>query len=108
MVNPHSSLFKLKACSSSGKIIKFDSPFNIPPDYTNARLKHYIYKSFEEYCLKLIRGRSDFKKYESSQMINGKYKLLVAENRNNKEKLKIIYKIFNHSKFSLGPDNDTI
>lgn len=108
MANPHSSLFKLKACSSSGKRIKFDSPFNIPPDYTKARLRHYNYKSFEEYCLKLKRGRSDFQKNESSQMINDRYKLLVAENRNNKEKLKIIYKIFNHSNYSLGHANDTI
>ena len=66
MLNPHSSLFKLKACSSSGKRIKFDSPCNIPPDYTNARLKHYIYKSFEEYFLKLKKGSSDSQKNESN------------------------------------------
>ena len=36
------------------------------------------------------------------------FKGLVAENRNNKEKLKIIYKIFNHSNYSLGHANDTI
>lgn len=39
--NPHSSLLNITSCSSSGKITKFDSPFIFPPDYTNAKLKHY-------------------------------------------------------------------
>ena len=39
--NPHTSTLNITSCSSSGKIIQFDSPFNQPPDFTNAKLKHY-------------------------------------------------------------------
>ena len=50
--NSHSSTLNVTTCSSSGKIIKYDSPFNYPPNCKNARLNHYYYKSFEEFCLK--------------------------------------------------------
>ena len=38
--NPHSSFLNVTSCSSSGKIIKYDSPFNSPPDLINAKLHH--------------------------------------------------------------------
>ena len=46
MGNPHSSSLNYSSCSSSGKNIRFDSFLNNPPDYTNAKLRHYYYKSF--------------------------------------------------------------
>ena len=95
--NPHTSDLNLKSCSSSGKLIKFDSPFNFPPDYTNAKLKHYQYKSFEEYCIKIKRGKCDRSKEKNEKLINDIYKQLYIGNRNNKEKLKIIHRIFNDS-----------
>jgi hypothetical protein len=95
--NPHSSVLNFVSCSSSGKIIQFDSPFNYPPDFTNAKLKHYQYKSFEEYCLKIKRGVGDRPKNESNEIVNQNYMRLYLENKNNEEKLKIIYNIFNKS-----------
>ena len=93
--NPHSSQLKYKSCSSSGKKISYDSPFNQPPDYTNAKLKHYNIKSFEEYCLKIKRGRSDFVDEKNSQIIEESKKILLFQIHNNTEKMKIYNKIFN-------------
>jgi hypothetical protein len=87
-LNPHTSLNSFTACSCSGKIINFKSPFNEPPDIKYAYLKHYHKKSFEEYCMKVKRGKpSYFPKYK---IILDLYK----KNKNNKEKLEIFKKIF--------------
>ena len=93
--NPHTSTLNITSCSSSGKIIRYDSPFNDPPDLTNAKLKHYYRKSFEEYCLKLKRGKADHNKNENIKYAKQIFKKLCLENKNNSEKLKIIHKIFN-------------
>ena len=95
--NPHSSNFNHTSCGSSGKVIKFNSPFNNPPDFTNAQLKHYHYKSFEEYCLKIKKGRADFTKNQNKIRIRKIYKDLYSQNYYNEEKLKIINKIFNYT-----------
>lgn len=94
--NPHTSLLKFVTCSSSGKIIQFNSPFNIPPDYTNAKLKHYKYKSFEEYCLKIKRGRADLIHKINKRKIKEYYRELYLSSKKNPGKMKIIKKIFNH------------
>ena len=58
--HPHSSNVSFTACSSTGKILKdYSSPFQIPPNYENAYLKHYSTKSIEEYIHKIKRGRAD-------------------------------------------------
>lgn len=101
MPNPHSSLLNITSCSTSGKIIKSDSPFNNPPDYLNAKLIHYHYKSFEEYCLKIKRGKADTYKNRSEKFILQRYKLIYSLNKNIPEKLKIIKKIFNDSYFNI-------
>ena len=90
--NPHTSLNNFTACSSSGKIIDYKSPFNIPPDYNYACLNHLHNKSFEEYCIKIKRGRpiKNYKIYRENMI-----KKLFQENKNNLIKLKIIMKIFN-------------
>ena len=93
--NPHSTSLNYVSCSSSGKIIKYDSWFIFPPDFTNARLKHYFYKSFEEWCIKIKRGKCDHPKKTSDQIRKGLFKSLYFDNQNNPEKLKIIKKIFN-------------
>ena len=92
--NPHTSTLNVISCSSSGKIIQFDSPFNYPPDFLNAKLKHYYYKSFEEYCLKKKRGRADLSKMVNNEEIKNIYNRLYMENINDKEKMIIINKIF--------------
>ena len=62
MTNPYNSLLNNTLCNSFCKKIKFDSFFNNLPDYTNAILNHYYYKSFEQYCFKKKKGRADFNK----------------------------------------------
>ena len=95
--NPHTSTLNVSSCSSSGKIIKYDSPYNSPPDYTNAKLKHYIYKSFEEWCIKIKRGKCDYPKEVSEKIMFERYKSLYYQNKNNSEKIKIIKRVFNKS-----------
>ena len=95
--NFHTSILNITCCSSSGKKIEFDSPSMIPPDYTNAKLNHYYYKSFEEFCLKLKRGVVDRSRNRNKEIIKKNYKNLYNANKNDSEKLKIIHKIFNNS-----------
>ena len=94
MNNPHSSNNNFISCSSSGKIIESASPFNSPPDYKYAFLKHYEYKSFEEFCIKINKGRSDtdYKLYREKMI-----QYLYERNKSNKEKINIMKKIFNIS-----------
>ena len=91
MLDPHSSLLKFISCSSSGKIIDYKSSLNDPPDIRYAYLKHYHYKSFEEFCYKLKRGKAD------SYNKNLKKKIIkfIKKNKHNKKKLNIMKKIFN-------------
>ena len=89
--NPHSSIAKFKSCSSSGKIIDFTSPFNEPPDIKYAFLKHYHYKSFEEYCIKLKRGKPD----RDNNNLNIKIKNFYQKNKYDNNKLNIMNKVFN-------------
>ena len=92
--NPHTSINNYTTCSSSGRIINSSIPFNIPFEHKYAYLKHYQMKSFEEYCLKIKRGRPipEYKIYKE-KMIDK----LIKENKNNSEKIKIINKVFNLS-----------
>ena len=93
MNNPHTSLNNFTSCSSSGKIINYSSPFNIPPDIKYAYLKHYHFKSFEELCIKIKRGDADsFNKNLTNKIIK-----FYNNNKSNKNKLKIMKKIFNIS-----------
>ena len=73
MKNPHSSTNKFISCSSSGKRVSSSSPFVSPPDYKNSFLKHYRFKSFEEYCNKIKRSRSDFTTIENKKNIKKIY-----------------------------------
>ena len=94
IINPHSSYDNFTACSSSGKIIDSYSPFNEPAEYSYAYLKHYYYKSFEEFCIKIYRGRCDVSVKDSNNFKLGLIKNIYLENRGNKDKLKIMEKIF--------------
>ena len=89
--NAHSSTNKFISCGSSGKIINHESPFNDPPDIKYAFLKHYHFKSFEEYCIKLKKGKVDSNKYNFTQRI----KYFYLQNKNDINKLIIMNKIFN-------------
>jgi len=88
-INPHTSFVNYKSCSSSGKTVESQTPFVVPPDYEYAFIKHFYTKSFEEFCQKLKRGWPDIT--DNIVLINK----LINENKNNKEKLNIIKRIFN-------------
>ena len=94
MENPHTSINDYISCNSNGNIINSSSPFNYQVDYNYSYLKHYIKKSFEEYCLKIKRGRPlpQYKYFREKYLKN-----LIKENKNNTKKLNIIKKIFNIS-----------
>ena len=91
-ITPHSSSNKFNCCSSSGKYADYKAYYIDPPDFKYAYLKHFQGKSFEEFCLKIKRGRpiKKYKKYRE-EAINK----LIKENKNNKEKMYILKKIFN-------------
>ena len=90
--NPHTnSFYKFICCTGSGKKIYYKSEFIIPPDIKYAYLKHYHFKSFEEYCYKIKRGKADsFNKRLKFRIIK-----IYENNKNNVDKLKIMKKIFN-------------
>lgn len=87
--NPHSSLSRYRACSSSGKFVDNKTPFIVPPDYKYALIKHFYKKSFEEFCNKLKRGWTDATD-QKALIIQ-----LINDNKNNKQKFNIIKKTFN-------------
>ena len=89
--NSHTSIDTFKSCSSSGKRISGKTSFVNPPDFKNAFIKHYYFKSFEEFCLKLKRGWPD--STDKIKWISN----LLNENKNSKSKLNIIKKILNIS-----------
>jgi len=87
--NPHSSLNRYKACSSSGNFVDTVLPYIEPPDHKYAVLRHYFRKSFEEFCKKLKRGWP-----EHSDQFRAIVDL-INENKNDEQKLNIIKKFFN-------------
>ena len=88
---PHSSRNKFNSCSSSGKMIDFSSSFNDPPDIKYAFLKHYHYKSFEEFCIKLKRGKPD----QDNHDLILRLKSFYQQNKYDYNKLNIMNKVFN-------------
>ena len=87
MPNPHTSSNEFTACSSSGKIVSPTSFFIEQPEYKIAFLKHYIFKSFEEYCIKIQRSRSDLTSKENKNNIMEIIKKLYLQNKGNKAKI---------------------
>ena len=96
--NPHTTIHQYKSCSSSGKLIPYNSPFNSPPDYNNAILRHYKTKTIDEYLIKLKRGRADkplnFTEEDSLEKIN----IFFTVNEYKMSKIKFIKKKLNLSK----------
>ena len=88
--NPHSGN-QFNSCSSSGKMINSSSPFNNPPDIRYAYLNHYYFKSFEEFCYKIKKGRADY--YKNDSII--KIKKFYQKNKYDINKLNIMNKVFN-------------
>ena len=93
--DPHTSQNIFNTCSSSGSIIKYNSPFNDPPDYKNAILKHYHTKTIEEFCNKIKRGRATTKLDLGIKEILFRLKIFFSINSKTKEKIKIIHQKLN-------------
>ena len=90
MNNPHTSSNKFVTCSGSGNIIHYNASYS-RPDVKFAYLKHYYFKSFEEFCIKKNRGDAD----KNNKNLNKKLKEIFEANKNDTKKLKIMKKIFN-------------
>ena len=67
--NSHTSIDTFKSYSSSGKRVSGKIAFVNPQDYKYVFIKHYYFKSFEEFCLKLKRGWPDSTEYFGLNMI---------------------------------------
>ena len=90
MNNPHTSSNKFVTCSGSGKIVKYNASYS-RPDVKFAYLKHYYFKSFEEFCIKKNRGDAD----KNNLNLNKKLKEIYEAYKKDTKKLKIMKKIFN-------------
>ena len=82
----------LTICNSKGNIININNSFAIsPPIFDNGYLKHFVTKTAEEFCEKIIRGHPRNVGFNPKERI----KLFFNYNKFSKEKLKIFEKKFN-------------
>ena len=95
--DPHTSQNNFNSCSSSGNIIKYNSPYVDPPEYKYAFLKHYHTKTIEEFCAKIKRGRATRKVVLSEKEIKYRIMLFFTLNNLTKEKLDVVRHQFNIS-----------
>ena len=74
---------------------KIDSktPFNKPPNYDEAYIKHYATKSLEEYYEKTRRGRADMKIELNEGYLRNKFEYYFVINKKTKDKLDYIKKV---------------
>lgn len=62
---PHFVSNIFPSCDSTGKPLQ-NSPFNYNPDYSEAYIKHFHYKTIEEFCKnKMTKGFADFARKDS-------------------------------------------
>ena len=84
-------------CNSMGKIIKDYNPHNIdPPIFDYGYLKHFIDKTAEEYCDKIIKG---YRKMPFN--VDERIGIFFKHNRFSEEKLKIFEKKFKRNSTKL-------
>ena len=88
---PHEPARGLYSCNSIGIYSPYNYGALYPPILSYCYLKHYCYKSVEEYAIKLNRGRPNGTKYNINKLI----KLYFKRNHYSKEKLKIFEKMLN-------------
>lgn len=95
MGQPHCSNNNIVSCDPTGKIIDPNSPFNSPPNFEFAYIKHFVTKTVEEYLRKIKRGRADLDDKTATNDVIGKLEYFFAINRKTKEKLDFIKKELN-------------
>ena len=95
MGNPHSSEANVNCCIPTGKAIDHKTPFNVPPNFENAYIKHYVTKTIEEFILKVKRGRADINITINDEYWKEKLTYFFSKNKKTKEKLDYIKKTLN-------------
>ena len=94
--SPHYLYYKVKSCSTSGKVIK-GTYYSYIIDYKYAILNHYNTKTITEYTKKLKRGRPTLKMIYSQQILKYYFNRFFGINNKTKEKVEIFNKAFNTS-----------
>jgi len=92
---PHYLYYKLKSCSSSGKLDE-GTYFIEPPDYEYAILNHYIL-TITEFVNKMKRGRADMKFIYNQEFLKSYFDRYFNICDKTEEKVKIFNKAFNTS-----------
>ena len=87
--SPHIPNTRKKLCNSIGEKIKNNKVIIRPPIFQESYIKHFRYKSAEEYALKAIRG------YPYKSNYNDFIKSFFTHNKFSKEKLEIFERILN-------------
>ena len=87
--------YKLKSCSSSGKLDE-GTYFIEPPDYEYAILNHYIL-TITEFVNKMKRGRADMKFIYNQEFLKSYFNRYFNICDKTEEKVKIFNKAFNTS-----------
>ena len=93
MINPHTSNNDYICCLATGEKVDSRTPFNKPPNYEEAYIKHFDTKSLEEFLEKARRGRSDKKIKINEGFWRHKFTYYFIINKKTKEKLDYIKKV---------------
>ena len=95
----------VKICDSMGRIIRKYNPFSLsPPVFGYGYLKHFCYKTAEEFGNKLLRGRPRKILYNKQERIETFFRL----NKFSYEKLKVFEKMLNRTFYvnkNIGENN---
>ena len=95
----------VKICDSMGRIIYKYNPFSLsPPVFDYGYLKHFCYKTAEEFSNKLLRGRPRKILYNEQERVEVFFKL----NKFSYEKLKVFEKMLNRTFYinKIFPENN--
>ena len=90
-------------CDAEGNIEKNGKGILTNPKYKYCHIRHYIYKTAEEFAMKILRGRHRKTKFKVEETVDGFFKL----NTFTEEKLEVIERILK-MKFPKFHKNSTI
>ena len=92
--NPHTIFYSNYSCDSNGKV---SLGYNVkPPEYKNAYLCHYMFKTIKEYIIKKKKGDSFYQNYKiNKKTIRYLFNYYFQYNKKTKEKVAIFNKEFN-------------
>ena len=88
---PHEPAKGLRTCNSIGNYSPYNGGTIYPPIISYCYLKHYHYKTIEEFVYKIKKGLYNGGKFD----IDYKVKIYFERNKYSKEKVELIEKLFN-------------